>query len=201
MARTGLLIVTNLSKIAKSLTTVNKYVSSTLYVQLYTNESASNRVQAPAIHFRKHVAAIYTASVQQCQQLNVIVIVDNVKARPQISKQLSKPIDVLLFDKQFSTELVNEFMNKYNTKNVIECETTDGESDSSADVPCELKANELEDQGDDVVLGGTFDRLHCGHKILLTEAVLLARQRLVVGVTDVNMIKCKLNNTEIKPKN
>lgn len=39
-----------------------------------------------------------------------------------------------------------------------------------------------------VVLGGTFDRLHVGHKILLSEAALRARKRLVVGVTDVNMI-------------
>lgn len=39
-----------------------------------------------------------------------------------------------------------------------------------------------------VVLGGTFDRLHIGHKILLSEAALRARRRLVVGVTDVNMI-------------
>lgn len=40
-----------------------------------------------------------------------------------------------------------------------------------------------------VVLGGTFDRLHVGHKILLSEAALRAQKRLVVGVTDVNMIK------------
>lgn len=39
-----------------------------------------------------------------------------------------------------------------------------------------------------VVLGGTFDRLHVGHKILLSEAAMRAQKRLVVGVTDVNMI-------------
>jgi bifunctional ADP-heptose synthase (sugar kinase/adenylyltransferase) len=42
-----------------------------------------------------------------------------------------------------------------------------------------------------VVLGGTFDRLHVGHKILLSEAALRAKKRLVVGVTDVNMITCE----------
>lgn len=43
-----------------------------------------------------------------------------------------------------------------------------------------------------VVLGGTFDRLHIGHKILLSEAALRAQKRLVVGVTDVNMIASML---------
>lgn len=46
----------------------------------------------------------------------------------------------------------------------------------------------------DVVLGGTFDRIHVGHKILMSEACLRARNRVVVGVTDVNMIK-SMNNS------
>lgn len=49
-----------------------------------------------------------------------------------------------------------------------------------------IEENEL--RYSSVVLGGTFDRLHIGHKILLSEAALRAQKRLVVGVTDVNMI-------------
>ncbi|KAI9006156.1 hypothetical protein BC832DRAFT_518332, partial [Gaertneriomyces semiglobifer] len=37
---------------------------------------------------------------------------------------------------------------------------------------------------DHVALGGTFDHLHAGHKILLTAAAWLARTRLVCGVVD-----------------
>jgi bifunctional ADP-heptose synthase (sugar kinase/adenylyltransferase) len=48
-----------------------------------------------------------------------------------------------------------------------------------------------ESKYNNVVLGGTFDRLHIGHKILLSEAALRAKSRLVVGVTDVNMIASK----------
>lgn len=44
---------------------------------------------------------------------------------------------------------------------------------------------------DTVVLGGTFDRLHDGHKTLLTEAVRRANRRVLVGITDNNMIKSK----------
>lgn len=42
-----------------------------------------------------------------------------------------------------------------------------------------------------VVLGGTFDRLHCGHKLLLSKAVLAAKERIVCGVTSGEMIKSR----------
>lgn len=42
-----------------------------------------------------------------------------------------------------------------------------------------------------VALGGTFDRLHNGHKILLSQAALRSTNHVTVGVTDVNMIQCK----------
>ena len=40
-----------------------------------------------------------------------------------------------------------------------------------------------------VVLGGTFDHLHGGHKILLSVACLLATERLVCGVTGASIFQ------------
>jgi bifunctional ADP-heptose synthase (sugar kinase/adenylyltransferase) len=57
--------------------------------------------------------------------------------------------------------------------------------------------DESETRFNSVVLGGTFDRLHIGHKILLSEAALKARKRLVVGVTDVNMIASEISFVKI----
>lgn len=42
-----------------------------------------------------------------------------------------------------------------------------------------------------VALGGTFDRLHAGHKLMLSSAVLLAQSRVVVGLTDASMLASK----------
>ncbi|KAI7861566.1 hypothetical protein BDF14DRAFT_1887035 [Spinellus fusiger] len=42
-----------------------------------------------------------------------------------------------------------------------------------------------------VALGGTFDHLHAGHKILLTMAALMTESSLVVGVTDDSMLSKK----------
>ncbi|KAJ9561991.1 hypothetical protein OSB04_007151 [Centaurea solstitialis] len=42
-----------------------------------------------------------------------------------------------------------------------------------------------------VVLGGTFDRLHDGHRLFLKAAAELARDRIVVGVSDGPMLSKK----------
>ncbi|KAL7063503.1 hypothetical protein AAHC03_02022 [Spirometra sp. Aus1] len=43
-----------------------------------------------------------------------------------------------------------------------------------------------------VCLGGTFDQLHNGHRVLLSVAALLAQRRLLVGVTDPSMLQKKV---------
>lgn len=43
----------------------------------------------------------------------------------------------------------------------------------------------------DVVVGGTFDRLHGAHKTLLNISCLLANRRFVIGVCDQELLKSK----------
>ncbi|CAI2308972.1 unnamed protein product [Caenorhabditis sp. 36 PRJEB53466] len=50
-----------------------------------------------------------------------------------------------------------------------------------------------------VVLGGTFDRLHNGHKVLLNKAAELASEDVVVGVTEKDMITKKSLFEMIEP--
>jgi cytidyltransferase-like protein len=42
-----------------------------------------------------------------------------------------------------------------------------------------------------VCLGGTFDHMHPGHKLLLTQSALLAYKRLLIGVTSDCLLKKK----------
>ncbi|KAJ8024780.1 Bifunctional coenzyme A synthase [Holothuria leucospilota] len=50
-----------------------------------------------------------------------------------------------------------------------------------------------------VVLGGTFDRLHVGHKVLLTESAMRANHKVTVGVTDGAMNHKKILHELIQP--
>ncbi|RKP28025.1 hypothetical protein SYNPS1DRAFT_10836, partial [Syncephalis pseudoplumigaleata] len=50
-----------------------------------------------------------------------------------------------------------------------------------------------------VALGGTFDHLHAGHKILLTMATWLTEDRLFCGVTDDTMLTRKQYRAWIEP--
>lgn len=84
-------------------------------------------------------------------------------------------MDLILVDQ-------NEYLS---TDNVLSLLKLKSEGSESLLDDCGKKYNS-------VVLGGTFDRLHVGHKILLSEAAMRAHKRLVVGVTDVNMITSEL---------
>ncbi|KAM6450066.1 bifunctional coenzyme A synthase isoform 1-T2 [Liasis olivaceus] len=51
----------------------------------------------------------------------------------------------------------------------------------------------------DVVVGGTFDRLHNGHKILLSMSCMLAENRLLIGVSDKDLLENKVLKELILP--
>ena len=53
----------------------------------------------------------------------------------------------------------------------------------------------------DVVLGGTFDHFHVGHKLLLSTAAFVCSQSLLVGVTAASMLKRKTLTELVEPPN
>ncbi|KAH9812123.1 hypothetical protein DFH28DRAFT_1031968, partial [Melampsora americana] len=61
----------------------------------------------------------------------------------------------------------------------------------------EIKSNFLKTYSV-VALGGTFDHLHSGHKILLTMATFLSNQKIIVGITDDNLLINKKYKSELQ---
>lgn len=195
--RTGLLVVTKLDQLRTTLRSSRQHVSGTLYVQLCV-PTAQPPLSVPK--FSELVHSVYTQSLHDCRDLDVRVIVN--KTRPpqlqQPTEQTSPPltaVDVLMLDGWLEAEELADIAQYYTAENIVNVDEPtlgDGAEETAAAKPvykegCRPTDGVLENN---VVLGGTFDRLHMGHKLLLTEAVIRARERLVVGVTDVNMVNC-----------
>ena len=62
-----------------------------------------------------------------------------------------------------------------------------------------IPANQTSPRFQQSCLGGTFDRLHAGHKILLSEALLVANQRAVIGLAFGDLLNQKLLRELILP--
>lgn len=109
----------------------------------------------------------------------------------------TKEINILLCDQEYNKKDVAVF--REILTNIEEtCPIVTLENVTTID-PCQAvttsdgtNKNKVYEQ---VCLGGTFDRLHNGHKILLNEAVLRCSRKLTVGVTDTNMLLCKYTET------
>lgn len=73
--------------------------------------------------------------------------------------------------------------------------TSDDEASGTAD---DFR-QELAQEHDDVALGGTFDRLHAGHRLLLAAGALTCRARLHVGVTSEALLAKKSLASLLEP--
>lgn len=60
------------------------------------------------------------------------------------------------------------------------------------------KATNNPRRADVVALGGTFDHLHDGHKILLTVAASLARKKIIIGITGPKLLTNKKYEKELE---
>ncbi|GLV32971.1 Bifunctional Phosphopantetheine adenylyltransferase - Dephospho-CoA kinase [Carabus blaptoides fortunei] len=192
IAKTGLLILTNPVHIGKILPTIRQQVKTTLYIHL------ANALHEPVARYKpdiftsapkcsQTIRGIYSQAAAICQNLDVRVLLSGLKYSTINSLNTSRPIDLVIFDKLHEQSLVDRFLdsciiNKEPGCSVLTLENTDGHEFDTTTSSKEYRH---------VVLGGTFDRLHIGHKILLSEAILCANEKVTVGVTDTPMLSGK----------
>ncbi|KDR23193.1 bifunctional coenzyme A synthase [Zootermopsis nevadensis] len=215
MARIGLLVLTKPTKLERILPAINQHVNSTLYVQLYPGRRrlqslpSSSETVLNVQHHGPAVISIYSQATAVCHNLDVRVLLAGIKD-PFISTiQTRKQIEVVIFDCLFHKDEVDNFLkscllNATQTCHVVTLNhpphgnnVVSGMAESFS-IDGILPNKEFK-MYENVVVGGTFDRLHTGHKILLSEAVLRCTRKLTVGVTDTSMLKYKLLWELIEP--
>ncbi|KAH8364175.1 hypothetical protein KR084_003452 [Drosophila pseudotakahashii] len=184
---TGLLVVSNIKHLGKSLRAIEKYVNS-LYIHLNVAGSTSTTSPVPPTPvWGRLISQLYANSSSYVgNQLDLRVLVSPLRPGASGSLKLRQPVD-LIFSDAHHPELCDRLRADLNiTKPTIFLEDT-----TTSDLSDQQDATQAPKVYPSVVLGGTFDRIHLGHKIFLTQAVLRTCKRLVVGVTSAAMTKGK----------
>ncbi|OWF44110.1 bifunctional coenzyme A synthase-like isoform X2 [Mizuhopecten yessoensis] len=207
--------------ISPLLTEVAKIVGATLYVHIQPNTTRDNKVftisQTPYTQeLRTFITQLYICSASVCNHLNVNILLGHISNKScfpwDVNYRIKPNCDVILFDDDHwlgkdnttRTSLLENISKKFQPdcrfKPAIEVVNVDQCHNESAGLLSQSNGpsggpSSLISSFNNTVLGGTFDHIHTGHKILLGEGCLLADKRLTVGVTDGDM-----NNKKTLPE-
>lgn len=96
-----------------------------------------------------------------------------------------RQVDLVIFDKKYCQHDIEKFLQTTVGNKTSDCSFVVLESENDWEVTSEVEEGKVHKH---VVLGGTFDRLHLAHKLLLSEAALRASEKITVGITDENML-------------
>ncbi|CAG0914400.1 unnamed protein product [Notodromas monacha] len=169
--------------------------------------------------YGKVVTEIYFNGLRSSSSLDVRVLIGNLKQK-DYNIHTKSPVEVVFFDTAFSQDEMNAYVNHYVPNRSPGCAWAsfsglspeselalrDLEGPAWNDLPivpdertAKCSSFELNTMVDHSVLGGTFDRLHSGHKVLLSDAVMRTKKHLTVGVTDGPLIRSKKLKELIEP--
>lgn len=206
-------------RIAPVLSSAAQLVERTLYVHLHPGLNLGGGSQPrpvfipPVVDLSTLISRLYSNAADVCGHLDVRVLLTNVRAQSQAvsngpfpsPQSLSHSPEVVLTDFPLQdpgeSHQVTQCLQRY-TGHCYVCSPSLPsvllhpqlmklqEQEEELKEP-EQKAEPLETYSD-VVVGGTFDRLHGAHKTLLNISCLLANRRFLIGVCDQAMLKREL---------
>ena len=201
MFRCGALIVNSRSnKLIPSLNAAAKLVNEVLYVPLAADDAQSTGLT----EISQRIDQLYLHISKINPQLDLRVILPSTIQQTTPIPTLSNRIETLLSPVQLTeAKQLPEFKSVQNR--------IGGEADLTSlftllqltDDPLETINNLSQatpiQSYTDVALGGTFDCIHNGHQLLLTQGALIATNRMVVGVANGPLLTNKTLTELIKP--
>ncbi|XP_050438514.1 bifunctional coenzyme A synthase-like [Adelges cooleyi] len=203
MAKTGLLICSNPLRLLRLFPQIQRDIQNTLYVHFFLSPIQDKK------NIRNKFMLVNAYENLNPLNIDVRVLLCGLKGTVKYGIATKRPVDIIYYEKHIQSEqiatLVSLLNNKapdYKTVPVQTAEDNDFFETETSNAYDKLDSNLYEN----VVLGGTFDRLHKGHKILLSTAALKCTKKLTVGVTDTSMLKSKklwelIEPCEIRIKN
>jgi len=186
-----------------------KYTNENLYV--YFNPLRATRAKSvfepqlitDKLKLRSILNSFYQNSFKLNPQINVTCLLNNIHA---LNNTTRLNYDLVLTDLTATSPIYSNILSFCSTNlpnnNPPGSETPIYSIKTSIanDLPANEDVDSTEHDHDQIyanqvykntIMGGTFDRLHIGHKIMLSEAVLLTENQLLVGVTTESMLTRK----------
>ncbi|XP_064648373.1 bifunctional coenzyme A synthase-like isoform X2 [Lineus longissimus] len=188
MFKSGVLVLTSsilrkTKTLAPLLSKASQSVDETLYIYLDPEASSQNDNRVPLTKGIQDLV-IQTYVKASRSALDVRFFLDNLgKCSPKVTFKRFPAVAICEKNTDIA-KIVNSrlLVNRTNVTILPVNSTESGQDEEIADLSDgPLKTYE------NVILGGTFDRLHNGHKILLSQASLICNKRLTVGVTNGKM--------------
>ncbi|XP_073843877.1 bifunctional Phosphopantetheine adenylyltransferase - Dephospho-CoA kinase [Musca autumnalis] len=190
MTSSGILVVSHVKRFAQSLEALQKYdYLKSLYVHLNVSPT-----RCPPSYGRL-ISQLYVDSNDHFHKKDLNILVGTLKSRGTFDKLKLKPIDYIFSDGQH--EICEQLRQQLKIQQPIIY--LSNEKINDLEEFQQLKPEDKIRTYENVVLGGTFDRIHLGHKIFLSQAVIRACSRLIVGVTTSQLTKSKTLNELILP--
>ena len=114
---------------------------------------------------------MYQQGGNQCSNLDLRILLNESSI-----EVIPRPIHEILFEHDVCNEFKQPYLNTFQNSKI---------STLKCDEKCDSQAiKEVVKSYDDVCLGGTFDRVHNGHKILLSEAALRYYEKLFCNIVN-----------------
>lgn len=226
LCKSGVLILTYLPKseyLHKIIVEAAKCVNNTLYIDLLTTSSSqpaslpiNDKSGGNVINVSRYynfMTDVYANAANLCSDIDVRVLLPpaGLNSYPRVTQH---PIELCIGNTSSIRNLI-EFENAVSSRYVFRdgrfhLKYVHAMDDLKARVEHQIENINSQQQQPEhsakglitypgVVVGGTFDRIHNGHKLLIGVAALLAERKLTVGVADGPLLNGKLLEELIVP--